>query len=53
MKEEYKIKMSLDGPLEQQVRDFKILLGLRPDQSWEDLDVDPFTEEELKDFEED
>lgn len=46
-----KIKVSLDGPIEQQTRDLKIMLGLRPDQSFQDLDAEPFTEEELKEFE--
>ncbi len=32
--------MSLDGPIEQQTRDLKIMLGLGPDQSFQDLKVD-------------
>lgn len=31
---------TLDGPLEEQIRTLKEFFGLRPDQSFQDLDVD-------------
>ena len=37
---------TLDGPMEKQIRALKEFLGLRPDQSFQDLDVDIDEDEE-------
>ena len=37
---------TLDGPMEEQIKTFKELLGLRPDQSFQDLDVEIYEEDE-------
>lgn len=41
-----KLGTTLDGPMEEQIRIAKEFFGLRPDQSWQDLDVDIDEEDE-------
>ena len=43
---EHKPITKLDGPIEEQIATLKEWLGLRPDQSFQDLDVDIDEDEE-------
>lgn len=43
---EHKPITTLDGPIEEQIATLKEWLGLRPDQSFQDLDVEIYEEDE-------
>ncbi|MCD7828517.1 MAG: hypothetical protein LUG85_08325 [Clostridiales bacterium] len=41
-----KVINRLDGKLEDQIADLKDFFGLRPDQTFQDLDVEPLEDDE-------